>query len=351
MAKKQLTGWVNVPADCARKLHRIHLHAARPPKANEPTAAGIAGAQQMLQIVSSLGPDDLCIALVSGGGSVLLPAPIEGVTLADLVAVTQFLSAAGADIRQLNTVRKQLNRITGGGLARACSAGRLLTLIISDVLGDPLDLIASGPTVPAASTPQQALEILEHFDPQHQTIPATVFEALRAKTAQPNIPHSTFRSPHLTHYVLGNNATAVASTAIEAERLGYSTTTACASKLEGPVEPIGRHLADMAAHLRSTPGAKCFISGGEGTVKLAPENQRGLGGRNQQTVLAALIRLAEIDPRGVAILSAGTDGEDGPTDAAGAFVDAEVIDQRTAVEIRCRRCPPPQRRLPIFSNR
>ncbi len=125
--------------------------------------------------------------------------------------------------------------------------------------------------------------------------------------------------------MIGNNATAVEAGAHEAERLGYQVTTACAQKLEGEVEPIGRHLADMAAHLRCTPGAKCFISGGEGTVKLAPEHERGLGGRNQQTILAALGRLIESDPRGIAILSGGTDGEDGPTDAAGALVDAAVI--------------------------
>ncbi len=179
MAEKQLSGWVNVPADCVRKLQRIHLHAARPPIANEPSSEGIAGAEEILRIVSSLGPDDLCVVLVSGGGTVLLPAPIEGIALSDLVAVTRFLSAAGADIRQLNTVRKQLSRIIGGGLARACAAGRLVTLVISDVLGDPLDLIGSGPTVPDSSTPQQSLGILKHFDPQSQSIPAPVLEVLR----------------------------------------------------------------------------------------------------------------------------------------------------------------------------
>ena len=163
MAEKQVTGWVNVPADCVRKLDRIHLHAARRPKENEPTAEGVKGAQEILHTVASLGSDDLCIALISGGGTVLLPAPIDGISLTDLVAITRVLSAAGADIRQLNTVRKQLSNVVGGGLARACRAGRLVTLIISDVLGDPLDMVGSGPTVPDSSTPQQALEILEQF--------------------------------------------------------------------------------------------------------------------------------------------------------------------------------------------
>ncbi len=283
-----------------------------------------------MRIVSSLGPDDLCVALVSGGGTVLLPAPIEGIALSDLAAVTRFLSAAGADIRQLNTVRKQLSRITGGGLARACAAGRLVTLVISDVLGDPLDLIGSGPTVPDSSTPQQALDILEQVRAGDGGVPQSVFDVLHRKIQAAAPPTIACR---ISHHMIGNNATAVEAAAHEAERLGYQATTVCAQKLEGAVEPIGRHLADLAAHLRCTPGAKCFISGGEGTVKLAPEHERGLGGRNQQTILAALGRLVEIDPRGIAILSGGTDGEDGPTDAAGAFVDAEVIQRAQQLKL------------------
>ena len=160
MAEKQLTGWVNVPADCVRPLQRIHLHAARPAGVNEPTPEGVAGAEQILRLVESLGPDDLCLCLISGGGSALMPAPVEGISLADKLAVTRHLSAAGANIEQLNTVRKQLSRLKGGGLLRACRAGRLVSLVISDVLGDPLEIIASGPTVPDSSTPQEALDVL-----------------------------------------------------------------------------------------------------------------------------------------------------------------------------------------------
>ncbi len=140
------------------------MHAARPAGVNEPTPEGVAGAEEILRLVESLGPDDLCLCLISGGGSALMPAPVEGITLADKLAVTRHLSAAGANIEQLNTVRKQLSRIKGGGLLRACRAGRMVSLIISDVLGDPLDIIASGPTVPDSSTPQAALDVLERFD-------------------------------------------------------------------------------------------------------------------------------------------------------------------------------------------
>ncbi|MCA9211072.1 MAG: glycerate-2-kinase family protein, partial [Planctomycetales bacterium] len=158
-----VTGWLNVPADCVRELSRIILHAARPAGVNEPTEAGAAGAERILQMVGGLSENDLVICLLSGGGSALLPSPVPGISLADKQQVTRLLSGAGANIEQLNTVRKQLSGIKGGGLARACRAGRLVTLIISDVLGDPLDVIASGPTVPDSSTPADALRVLEQF--------------------------------------------------------------------------------------------------------------------------------------------------------------------------------------------
>ncbi|MFM7072861.1 MAG: DUF4147 domain-containing protein, partial [Planctomycetota bacterium] len=160
-ARHQLTGWLNVPADCVRPLRHIVLHAARPAGVNEPTAAGVEGAERILRLVEKLGPNDLCLCLLSGGGSALLPAPLKSISLQDKQDVTRRLSAAGANIRELNTVRKQLSRIKGGGLARHCRAGALATLVISDVLGDPLDIIASGPTVPDPSTPAEALAILD----------------------------------------------------------------------------------------------------------------------------------------------------------------------------------------------
>ena len=169
--EKQLTGWVNVPADCVRKLKHIQLHAARPAGVNEPTPAGAAGAAEILRLVGSLATDDLCLCLLSGGGSALLPAPVEAIRLEDKLAVTRLLSATGANIEQLNTVRKQLSRIKGGGLARACRAVRLVSLVISDVLGDPLDLIASGPTVDDRSTPAEALALLQQFAPSEADIP------------------------------------------------------------------------------------------------------------------------------------------------------------------------------------
>jgi glycerate 2-kinase len=337
LAAKQLTGWVNVPADCVRLLRRITLHAARPAGVNEPTAAGVDGCGQILRLVAQLTPDDLCICLLSGGGSALLPAPARGITLEDKLAVTRHLSSAGANIQQLNTVRKHLSRIKGGGLARACRAGNFVALIISDVLGDPLDVIASGPTVPDTTTAQDALAILEQFHASAAGISAAVFDCLRSRSTTPT-SDACQTACRVANYVIGNNAVAVDAAGQEAERRGYSHATVAARQLEGEAETVGQHLAVMARRMLNSAGPDCLISGGEPTVTLAPASARGLGGRNQQLVLAALRDLATSAPgrrassplEGILILSGGTDGEDGPTDAAGAFADGPLA--RAALE-------------------
>lgn len=335
LEEKQVAGWLNVPEDCVRPLKTIHLHGARPAGVNEPSPAGVEGAQRILRIVESLGPNDLCLCLLSGGGSALMPAPVEGITLEDKLAVTRHLSAAGANIEQLNAVRKQLSRIKGGGLARACCAGRLVALIISDVLGDPLDVIASGPTVEDSSTPQQALEILAQFHAQEAGISERVFaylqEAQHRNGMSPRRAGSVGHAPskestcQITNLIIGNNATAVDAAGLEAEHLSYSFALQSARQSEGPAEEVGTHLAEMALRMRDKSGPDCLISGGEPVVKLVDKSRRGLGGRNQQLVLAALARLAEDGSNGVFLLSGGTDGEDGPTDAAGAFFDASIL--------------------------
>ncbi len=330
LASDRLTGWVNVPADCVRPLQRIVLHPARPAGVNEPTEAGVEGARQILQLVESLGPLDLCICLLSGGGSALLPLPVEGISLADKQAVTKFLSAAGANIQELNTVRKQLSRLKGGGLARRC-LGRLFTLIISDVMGDPLDVIASGPTVANTTSAADALEVLHRFVADRSQIPATVWNVLEDQVAQPAVEaradlHDT------RNFVIGNNGVAVIAAADEADRRGYRFTVDAAEFLEGQAEAVGKNLIDHALRMRRQAGPDCLITGGEPVVKLAPSNRRGKGGRNQQLVLAALAHAMarQTDAKNpladIALLSGGTDGEDGPTDAAGALIDAECFD-------------------------
>ncbi len=268
-----------------------------------------------------MAPDDVCFVLLSGGGSALLPAPAAGITLADKLAVTRHLSAAGANIAELNTVRKQLSRLKGGGFARACRARRLFALVISDVLGDPLDIIASGPTVPDRSSPQDALDVLERYAGR-PVLPAAVFAHLEKQPAgAPAEP-----ACQVTNLVIGNNALAVDAAGIEAERLGYSHAMLAAPAPEGAAEDVGRHLARLALNMLAGPGPDCLISGGEPVVTLAPIERRGKGGRNQQLVLAAAEVLAGAGSAGeIALLSGGTDGEDGPTDAAGAWVDHELL--------------------------
>lgn len=330
--EKQLTGWLNVPADCVRELPThgapgITLHAARPAGVNEPTAEGVVGSERILELVRAADARTLCLVLLSGGGSALLPAPCDGITLSDKLAVTRFLSGAGANIAELNTVRKHLSRIKGGNLTRASNAGRMITLVLSDVLGDPLDLIGSGPTVPDTSNDADALAILQKYGGIAAGVPAAVMSVLAARAKMPADPIGGFVD-RATIHVIGNNATAVDCAGIEAEKRGFSHAMIAARELEGSVEEIGRHLSRMALQMRDNNGPDCLIMGGEGTVALAPADIRGRGGRNQQTILAALDelqKLGEPTARGIVILSGGTDGEDGPTDAAGAWLDEASV--------------------------
>ncbi len=327
MEQKQLEGWINVPADCVESLRRIKLHPARPAGVNEPTEAGVGGAETILQLVGSLSEKDLCLCLISGGGSALLPAPVAEITLADKQAVTTFLSAAGANIQELNTVRKKLSRIKGGGLARACRAGRLISLTISDVIGDPLDIIASGPTVPDPATDQDAIDVLDRFQARAAGLSPAVYAYLEAAAGHADRALSPITA-EVHNLVIGNNAAAVDAAGMEAERRGYSHAMNAATDLEGHAEEIGQHLAAMAVRMRDQPGPDCLITGGEPIVKLAPADRRGKGGRNQQLALAALEELLNRNPDcplgGIVLLAGGTDGEDGPTDAAGAMIDVDT---------------------------
>ena len=328
------TGWVNVPEDCLLPTQAVHLHPARPAGVNEPTPQAAEGTQRILELVASATESDLVLVLLSGGASALLPAPVPEISLEDKLLVTRFLSGAGANIRQLNTVRKALSRIKGGGLLRACRAGWLVGLILSDVLGDPLDTIGSGPTVPEAVDPREALAVLRQFDPQENNVPQSVWAYLRRRAEQPSpVPEPACRWRNL---IVGNNATAVDAAGQKALELGYRPAMQSARELEGAAEEVGRHLASVALSMERDPGLPdCLVSGGEPTVKLPPPEQRGRGGRNQQLVLAALHQFqqqkAPLDR--LILLSGGTDGEDGPTDAAGAWVDAQVLQRARDLQL------------------
>ncbi|XZE52637.1 glycerate kinase type-2 family protein [Planctomycetaceae bacterium SH139] len=357
-----VTGLISVPAgtellsDSPDDLlalfphYQLELAAGRPAELNEPTAAGVQLSKRMLALVGECGPRDACLVLLSGGGSALLPLPKAGISLEDKLRVIQHLSAAGANIESLNVVRKHLSDIKGGKLAAACRANWLVTLVISDVLGDPLDLIASGPTVPDQSTPRDALDVLTEFDPE-KTLPESVYRLISEENdaTSPSIAQHSLPPNMSTHetsptqesptqeswvHVIGNNPLAVDIAGMEAERRGYSHIMNSATRSEGSAEAVGRQIAELALtflHDKSVDSPDCYISGGEPVVTLAPAEIRGRGGRNQQLVLAALARFQQ-EPLEVqnmlranfVLFSAGTDGEDGPTDAAGAWLDDQV---------------------------
>ena len=247
-------------------------------------------------------------------------------------------------IDELNTVRKQLSAIKGGHLAHCCTARRVIVLVISDVPGDPLDVIASGPTVADTSTADDALAVLARYRAVEAGISPAIFAALEKRRGMRPEPIRC----QVSHVIVGNNAMAVDAAGLEAERRGYSHAMTCSTKPEGPAEDIGRHLAEMALAMRAKAGPDCLISGGEPTVRLVAADRRGLGGRNQQLVLAAAERLqAAGNPEGIVILSGGTDGEDGPTDAAGALGRCAVDSGSSAAKTRSGRVPGSQRRLPL----
>ncbi len=323
---EKVSGWVNVPADCVRPLRQIRLHAGRPAGVNEPTAEGIEGSQQILRLVTSLSADDLCLVLISGGGSALLPAPVSALSLDDKQAVTRHLMNSGAAIEELNAVRKRLSQIKGGGLARQSNAGQLIALIISDIVGDPLDMIASGPTYPDPTTDAEALAVLEKFAAQPPAVPQRIVDYLRQKVQSPS---SAVPFPdNVSNHIIGRNATAMDASAAKAQELGYRVIS-LGSQNAGEASDEGRALAEQCRALRDADPPQglpaCILSGGEPIVHLAKTDKPRKGGRNQQLVLAALDRLKPDGMQRLAILSGGTDGEDGPTDAAGAFADAQLL--------------------------
>ncbi len=321
----RLSGWVNLPVNALTPLRVVHAHAGRPAGMNEPTDAGVAGTREIARLIESAGPDDLILALISGGGSALAPLPIPEITLEKKALVTRLLSGAGANIVELNTVRKQLSRIKGGGMRRMARGRRLVALILSDVLGDPLDVIASGATVADTSTPADALNVLRRFGLADRADLSDVVAALR-KRSRILIPDSPADAGYENHrnLIVGNNRLAVDAACRRAEQLGFRAVGESAPRSEEDVGEVAERLIGAIERQRAAGTPTALISGGEPTVTLAPPEIRGEGGRNTQLVLLALIealRNRKRFPARFIFLSAGTDGEDGPTDAAGAYFD------------------------------
>ncbi len=326
----RVSGVVNVPVESVRPLRAIRLHAARPAGSNQPTAEGVAGVQAMLDLVAQAGPQDVGLCLLSGGGSALLPAPVAGITLQDKQQITALLHACGATINEMNCVRKHLSAIKGGRLAQAFGARPLFSLIISDVIGDPLDVIASGPTAPDPTTFADALAILERYNLRPKAPPALLDHLERGRTGIiAETPKTLPRSVH--NLILGNNGRALDAAQRQAEALGYSVLN-LGSYMEGETRQAAIALAGIARSIRADGRPLhpplCLLSGGETTVTLGPSP--GRGGRNQEFVLSAAVYLGTSGLRNMVVLSGGTDGEDGPTDAAGALADETTLTRAAA---------------------
>lgn len=305
-------------------LDRVILREAAHPV---PDAAGRAGAEEILSVLRGAGEEDLVFCLLSGGGSALLPLPATGVSLEDKQGTTRELLACGASIHEINAVRKHLSGIKGGRLAGAAHPATLISLILSDVIGDDLDTIASGPTVPDRSTFTECVEILEKYGISAK-IPPRALERLRrgVRGEVPETPKEDDPAFRRTQAVIvGSAGLSLAAAREEALRMGYGTLI-LSSVMEGETRDVARVHGAIGKEVVRTgnpvPRPACLLSGGETTVTL---RGNGLGGRNTEFVLAAAIEIAGLP--GITVFSAGTDGTDGPTDAAGAVADGTTLDR------------------------
>lgn len=272
-----------------------------------PDAAGERAACAIERAALDASADDLVVCLISGGASALLPAPVEGVSLADKIATTELLLKSGADITAFNTVRKALSRLKGGGLARAVYPAQCISLILSDVPHDDLQIIASGPTVqPNASTGSARAVIDAHG--LLEELPDSVGIALTKAPPDPSL-----NIPQTDNVLIGSNAISLATLADALTARGYRVNI-LSKWLEGTAEDAAKHFID--ALIKAPQGKQAIIAGGETSVHVTGT---GSGGRNQHMALAFALKLGACD-RGFAFLSGGTDGRDGPTDAAGGLV-------------------------------
>jgi hydroxypyruvate reductase len=292
-----------------------------------PDEAGLRGTREMIRLLQETEEDDLVFCLISGGGSALSPAPAEGLSLGDKQGVTRRLLDCGATIHEINSIRKHLSQIKGGRLARLAQPSTLISLILSDVIGDDLDTIASGPTVPDPSTFYDCLRILARYN-LSEVIPQKVLRHLErgARGEFPESPKSQDPAFHRTqNVVVGSNAQALSAAKDRAKQLGYNTLI-LSSFVEGETREVARVHAAIAKEIlhRGNPVSRpaCVISGGETTVTI---RGGGKGGRNQEFALAAAVEIEDLD--GVLVLSGGTDGTDGPTDAAGAVASGRTVDR------------------------
>jgi glycerate 2-kinase len=289
-----------------------------------PDENGLKAAKEIVRVLKEADKTTLFICLISGGGSALLAAPYNDITLADKQEVTDMLLRAGADIYELNTVRKHISAVKGGRLAEAAQPARIISLILSDVLGDRLDMIASGPTAPDKTTYNDAYNVFRKYNLESR-LPSSVTEIISKgiRGLMPETPKDddpVFQ--RVSNIIIGSNKIATEAAMKTAELLGYRTTVISA-ELSGEASSVAGELAKKAIYAKKVLAAgekACLIAGGETTVTV---RGNGKGGRNTELALAFGMEIKGLP--GITLLSAGTDGTDGPTDAAGAFVDGQTV--------------------------
>lgn len=330
LGKRIELGLINTKYGHLSALRRIDLNECGHPVPDE---AGVRGAREIARIVESAGAEDLVICLVSGGASALLPSPAGALTLENKQGTTRLLLECGANIHEINTVRKHISAIKGGQLAALAYPATVVSLILSDVIGDDLDVIGSGITAPDRSTFQDALGILERYQLLDRVAPEIRNHLQCAKSETPKADHPAFSRTQ--NVVVGSNDLALQAAAVEAKNLGYRAFV-LSSFIEGETRDVARVHAAIAKQIHAArqpvkPPA-CIISGGETTVTLKGS---GKGGRNQEFVLAGALDIAGLPD--TAILSAGTDGTDGPTDAAGAVCDGRTVERSAKKHLDARK--------------
>lgn len=317
-------GALNVPHETLGryKTQRIRLQGASHPVPDE---AGVEGTRRILDLAGQAGEGDLVICLISGGGSSLMPLPWGGVSLSDKRRITEAILKSGATINEFNAVRKHISEFKGGWLAKKAYPATVISLLLSDVVGDPLDVIASGPTVPDTTTFGDAVKVLKKYKLWREA-PESVKKVLLdgQKGSLPETPKAddeAFRRVH--NIVVGNNRSACMAAYRNLRDAGLNTLL-LTSRMEGEARHVGTMLAAMALEIQASgsPVAKPagLVVGGEATVTVAG---RGVGGRNQEIALGATLKMDKME--GAVVASINTDGVDGPTDAAGALVDGKTL--------------------------
>jgi glycerate-2-kinase len=317
-------GVVVVPRGTAERFKTkiIRLHEASHPI---PDQSSVEGARKIMELVKEADEDDLVLCLISGGGSSLMAYPREGISLEDKRKTTDVLLKCGATINEINTVRKHLSKFKGGQLARSIYPATLISLLLSDVVGDPLDVIASGPTVPDTTTFKDAINVLKKYnvwDAVPESVRTFLLNGERGLIDEtPKSNDQSFKKAH--NYIIGNNRIACFAAMNELKRAGLNTIL-LTSQIEGEARNIGLMIGAIAKEIISSNNPvqrpAGLIIGGETTVTVTG---RGIGGRNQEICLASALRISGL--KGVAVASISTDGIDGPTDAAGAIVDGNTI--------------------------